>query len=140
MYWPYFIIFSPRVNICWAIMSRICIFFFTQSLELRKQFLSHILILQRFDQFFSFFYEYLHFRQRHKKIVNLTPFYRTEFSNSFCQHFFYSPFICNKDFITILWSLKVDWHNYSAFFMKSKIKDSSITSLWKGIKWPTKSK
>ena len=36
------------------------------SLKLRKQFLSHILILHRFDQFFSFFfYEYLHFRQRY---------------------------------------------------------------------------
>ena len=65
LYWPYFIIFSPRVNICWAIMSRICIIFFTHSLELRKQFLSHILIFQRFDQFFSFFYECLHFRQRY---------------------------------------------------------------------------
>ena len=28
-----------------------------------------------------------------KKIVNLIPFHRTEFSNSFCQRFFYPPFI-----------------------------------------------
>ena len=27
-----------------------------------------------------------------KKIVNLIPFHRTEFSNSFCQRFFYPPF------------------------------------------------
>ena len=25
LFWPCFIIFSPRINICWVIMSRICI-------------------------------------------------------------------------------------------------------------------
>ena len=33
LFWPCFIIFSPRINICWAIMSRSCIIFFTQSLH-----------------------------------------------------------------------------------------------------------
>ena len=27
LFWPYFIIFSPQINICWAIMSRKCIGF-----------------------------------------------------------------------------------------------------------------
>ena len=69
------------------------------SLELRKQFLSNIFILPWFDNFFSIFYEFLHLTQRNwciwfhkKKIVYLIPFHKTEFSNSFCQRFFYSPF------------------------------------------------
>ena len=64
LYWPSFTIFSPRVNICWAIMRTIHIIFFTQSLELRKQFLSNIFILPWSDNFFSIFYEFLHLTQR----------------------------------------------------------------------------
>ena len=69
-------------------------------LELRKQFLSQIFIFPWFDNFFSFFYEFFHLTQRNwciwfheKKIVYLIPFHKTEFSNSFCQRFFDSPFI-----------------------------------------------
>ena len=98
--WPCFIIFSLTINICWPIMSRSCIGFFTQSIELRKRFSSDILILPWFDNFFSYFDKFLHFTQRYwciwfhekKEFVNLMPFYITEFSNSFCQRFFYPPF------------------------------------------------
>ena len=73
-------------------------------LELRKQFLSQIFIFPWFDNFFSFFYEFFHLTQRNwciwfhekKKIVYLIPFHKTEFSNSFCQRFFDSPFRLEK--------------------------------------------
>ena len=33
LFWPCFIIFSSKINICWAIMSRKCVIFFAQSLQ-----------------------------------------------------------------------------------------------------------
>ena len=42
--------------------------------------------------FASYAKELMHMISRKKKIVYLIPFHRTEFSNSFCQRFFYSPF------------------------------------------------
>ena len=32
LFWPWFIIFSSKINICWGIMSKSCIVFFPQSL------------------------------------------------------------------------------------------------------------
>ena len=63
--WPCFIIFSLTINICWPIMSRSCIGFFTQSIELRKRFSSDILILPWLDNFFSYFDKFLHFKWRY---------------------------------------------------------------------------
>ena len=65
LFWPYFIIFSLTINMCWAIMSRSCISFFTQSTELRKRFSSDILILPWLDNFFSYFDKFLHFKWRY---------------------------------------------------------------------------
>ena len=65
LFWPCVIIFSLTINICWAIMSRSCIGFFTQSIELRKRFLSDILILPWLDNFFSYFDKFLHFKWRY---------------------------------------------------------------------------
>ena len=42
--------------------------------------------------FSSYAKELMHMISRKKKIVYLRPFHKTEFSNSFCQRFFYSPF------------------------------------------------
>ena len=42
--------------------------------------------------FSSYAKELMHMISRKKKIVYLIPFHKTEFSNSFCQRFFYSPF------------------------------------------------
>ena len=36
LFWPYFIIFSPNVNICWAIMSRNCQRFFDSPFKFEK--------------------------------------------------------------------------------------------------------
>ena len=65
LFWPYFIIFSLTINICWATMSRSCISFFIQPLELRKWFSSDILILPWLDNFFSYFDKFLHFKWRY---------------------------------------------------------------------------
>ena len=65
LFWPCFIIFSLTINICWPIMSRSCIGFFTQSIELRKRFSSDILILPWLDNFFSYFDKFLHFKWRY---------------------------------------------------------------------------
>ena len=35
-FWPYYIIFNLRINICWAIMSRSCAIFFVQTLALNE--------------------------------------------------------------------------------------------------------
>ena len=54
--------------------------------------------------FSSYAKELMHMISRKKKFVYLIPFHKTEFSNSFCQRLFYSPFISahsgkdNKDF------------------------------------------
>ena len=45
--------------------------------------------------FSSYAKELMHIISRKKKIVYLIPFHKTEFSNSFCQRFFYPPFIWN---------------------------------------------
>ena len=66
---------------------------------MRKQFLSHILILRRFDKLFSFFYEFLHFRQTYwciwfhkkRKIMNLIPFHKQNFQIHFVNVFLTHP-------------------------------------------------
>ena len=47
--------------------------------------------------FSSYAKELMHMISRKKKFVYLIPFHKTEFSNSFCQRFFDSPFNPNQD-------------------------------------------
>ena len=101
LYWPYFIIFSPHGQYMLSNYVENLYHFFTQSLELRKQFLSHILILRRFDKLFSFFYEFLHFRQTYwciwfhkkRKIMNLIPFHKQNFQIHFVNVFLTHPLL-----------------------------------------------
>ena len=96
LFWPYVIIFSPRINICWAITSRSCIICFWSC---ANSFCPKFLYSLDLTTFFLFFMNFFILRKgtdaydfTKKKIVYLIPFHKTEFSNSFCQRFFYSPF------------------------------------------------
>ena len=99
LFWPYFIIFSLTINICWAIMSGICISFFTQSIELRKRFSSDILILSWFDNFFFLFWQIfafytkvlMHMISQKKDSWIWYHFIDQNFQIHFVNVFFYSP-------------------------------------------------
>ena len=56
LFWPCFIIFSPRINICWAIMSRSCIIFFYLVLKVAQTvFVPHFDIATIWQIVFFFF-------------------------------------------------------------------------------------
>ena len=95
LFWPYVIIFSPRINICWAITSRSCIICFWSC---ANSFCPKFLYSLDLTTFFLFFMNFFILRKgtdaydfTKKKIVYLIPFQRTEFSNSFCERFFTHP-------------------------------------------------
>ena len=55
LFWPCFIIFSPMINICWAIMSRICIILST--FFLLTLYLAHKIKKVPLPNFFQYFFQ-----------------------------------------------------------------------------------
>ena len=85
--------------------------------------------------FSSYAKELMHMISRKKKIVYLIPFHKTEFSNSFCQRFFYPIFslrfkyfywrwckICKSMVHICIFSLRATCNSWVSYFKGFKVK------------------